>query len=312
MDPLSLDDRSDAELDALPFGVIGLDAEGIVLRYNLYESRLARLDRNQVVGRALFTEIAPCLGQEVFQARYRAFVAGEEAKSERIDFVFHFTFGAQEVGIEIVRAKDAPRYYLLVNRRRVAPAQPDFPKELLAVEQRVLAPEEARLGVLRDDLERRFVDAPAALFAALRATCDRLAPEAWQIFSTEWGVQWGRRAAVDLEASVLESGGRSLRELPMREVGRMVAGYLAERGWGLPVFDFTTSGEGVLRVDVERSALAEAAGPARRATGPRSQSWRVTSWRGACRRSCRRSLGAARRAGGAVHGGEGRRGARSR
>ena len=41
--PLSIDERSDAEIDALPFGVIALDEAGTVLRYNLYESRLARL-----------------------------------------------------------------------------------------------------------------------------------------------------------------------------------------------------------------------------------------------------------------------------
>lgn len=272
IDPLTIDDRSDLELDALPFGVIGLDEEGIVLRYNLYESRLARLDRNQVVGRHFFEEIAPCTRGEAFQARYRAFVASaEQARSERFDFVFDFAFGAQDVSIELVRAAKAPRFYLLINRRRIAPPRPEFPKELLAAAQRDLAPDEGTFGVLRDDLERRFVDAPAALFAALRATCDRLAPEAWQLFSTEWGVQWGRRAAVDLEASVLESGGRSLRELPMRDVAKTIAVYLAERGWGLPVFDFGATGDGIVRVDVSRSALAEAAPPVRReSSAPRN------------------------------------------
>lgn len=268
VDLLSTDERSDAELDALPFGVIGLDEEGIVLRYNLYESRLARLDRNQVVGRRFFQEIAPCLGTEEFQRRYRGFVAAPEPrKGERFDFVFDFAFGAQHVVIEIVRAAGAPRYYLIVDRKKLSPPRPEFPKELLAAAQRDLAPGEGGLGVLRDDLERRFVDAPAALFAALRATCDRLAPEAWQLFSTEWGVQWGRRAAVDLEASALEAGGRSLREMAMRDLAKTICVYLAERGWGLPAFDFGAMGDGIVRVDVARSALAEAAPPVRREGG---------------------------------------------
>jgi photoactive yellow protein len=269
IDLQTIDERSDVELDALPFGVIGLDEEGIVLRYNLYESRLARLDRNQVVGRRFFEEVAPCMGTDEFQRRYRAFVEAPEdaAKSVRFDYMFDFVFGAQQVVIELVRARGARRFYLVVNRRSVGPRREDFPKELLAAAQRDLAPEEGRYGVLRDDLERRFVDAPAALFAALRATCDRLAPEAWQLFSTEWGVQWGRRAAVDLEASVLEAGGRSLREMPMRDVAKTVGVYLAERGWGLPVFDFGSTADGILRVDVSRSALAEAAPPAWRDPG---------------------------------------------
>lgn len=273
IDLQTIDERSDVELDALPFGVIGLDEEGIVLRYNLYESRLARLDRNHVVGRHFFEQIAPCLGTSEFQERYRAFIASpDDTKSERFDFVFDFAFGAQHVTIELLRARGAQRYYLIINRRSAAPPRPHFPKELLAAAQRDLAPDEERFGVLRDDLERRFVDAPAGLFAALRATCDRLAPEAWQLFSTEWGVQWGRRASMDLEALVLESGGRSMRELPMSEVARMISGYLAERGWGLPVFDFGSTADGIVRIDVARSALAEAAPRAfRESAGPRKE-----------------------------------------
>lgn len=264
----SVDDRTDAELDALPFGVIALDRDGFVLRYNLYESRLARLDRNQVVGRNFFDEIAPCTRNEAFQGRFRALVAdGAQASPVRFDFKFDFKFGAQDVLVELVPAAQGERVYMLVNRRRIAPPRPEFPVELLAVQQSALAPQEGRQGVLRDDLERRFVDAPVALFAALRATCERLAPEAWQLFSTEWGVQWGRRAAVDLEASVLERGGKSLRDEPMSEAAKTIAVYLAERGWGLPSFDFSSMGEGLLRVDLTRSALAEAAAPMRRPEG---------------------------------------------
>ena len=265
-DPHLADDRSDAELDALPFGVIALDEEGTILRYNLYESRFARLDRNQVVGRNFFSEVARCTRGEAFEGRFRTFVAagsggasGAAAGTLRFQFLFDFAFGAQEVTIELVRAASGPRFYLLINRLRIAPPRPSFPVELLAAAQRDLAPDEGRQGVLRDDRQRRFVDAPAPLFAALRATCDRLAPETWSIFASEWGVQWGRRAAVDLEASALEEGGRSLRELPMREVARRVSAYFAERGWGSPSFDFTAVPEGLLVIDVARSALAEAA-----------------------------------------------------
>ncbi|MBK8256301.1 MAG: PAS domain-containing protein [Polyangiaceae bacterium] len=255
----TIDERSDAELDALPFGVISLDEEGIILRYNLYESRLARLDRNQVLGRNFFTDIAPCTSTQEFEGRFRAFVnEADPQKRVRFDYIFDFKFGAQEVSVELLRVPAAARFYLLINRQRVTAPRPDFPAEKLAALQRNLAPNEDREGVLRDELERRFIDAPAALFSALRTTCERLAPEAWQLFSTEWGVQWGRRTAVDLEASVLEQTGRSLRELPMAEVATRVATYYGERGFGLASFDFSSTAEGILRVDVARSALAEA------------------------------------------------------
>lgn len=270
-DARHVDDLSDAELDALAFGVIALDEEGTVLRYNLYESRLARLDRNQVVGRKFFTEVARCARHESFNGRFRDFTARDTGSEvDRFDYVFDFKFGAQNVAIELIRAAAAPRWYLFINRTSVAPPRPSFPVEMLAAQQSDLAPEEDRQGVLRDELERRVVDAPAPFFAALRATCDRLAPETWQLFATEWGVQWGRRTAVDLEASVLESGGRSLREISMREVARLVTAYLSERGWGAPSFDFALTTQGLLVVTLERSALAEAAPrPPRRDDAPR-------------------------------------------
>jgi photoactive yellow protein len=270
-DPHLVDDLSDAELDSLAFGVICLDDDGTVLRYNLYESRLARLDRHQVVGRNFFSEVAHCARTEAFEGRFRAFTKRSAAgEIDSFDFVFDFKFGVQHVRIEVVRAAAAPRFYLFVNRTSVAPPRPSFPVEMLAAEQRDLAPDEGQHGVLRDELERRIVDAPAPFFAALRATCDRLAPESWQLFATEWGVQWGRRTAVDLEASVLEQGGRSLREIPMREAAQLVAAYLADRGWGAPSFDFALTTEGLLVVHVDRSALAEAAPRAsRRSDAPR-------------------------------------------
>lgn len=166
--------------------------------------------------------------------------------------------------IDIVRGGASDRYYLLVNRRKVSEPRAGVPVDQLAAAQASLAPAERDAGVLRDSLERRYVDAPASLLAALRATCDRLAPESWRIFSLEWGTQWGRRVAIDLEAESLEKRGRSLRELPMRELSVMASAYFSQGGWGRPTFDLTDAPLGFLSIDVERSALAEAA-PKRRA-----------------------------------------------
>jgi photoactive yellow protein len=258
---VGIDDRSDAELDSLGFGVIALDAEGTILRYNLYESRFARLDRNQVLGRNFFQEVARCTQTPEFEGRFRTIVDAPAGAAVRFDYLFDFKFGAQRVDVEIVSVLPgaAGRFYLLINRRQVEGPRPDFPAEKLAVEQRALAPDEKERGVLRDDIERRFVDVPAAFFGALRATCDRLAPETWGVFANEWGVQWGRRAAVDLEASAIELGAESLRDLPMREVAKILAGYFGDRGWGLPAFEFNAIADGLVVVRLDRSALAEAA-----------------------------------------------------
>jgi photoactive yellow protein len=259
VDSRFIDPSSDSELDSLPYGVIALDPRGVVLRYNLYESRLARLDKNQVIGRNFFAEVARCTRTDEFYGRFeRLLAAGNVGSSERFDFVFGFAFGEQQVAIEMLLAAPG-KIYLLVNRKSVRAERTQSPDVPLAVLQRALAPDEAAWGVRRDPMERRFVDVSAPFFAALRATCDRVAPESWQLFATEWGVQWGRRAAIDLEAWAIEQGRSSLRDVPMQELASLVAAAIGDRGWGRPSFHFEHANEGIVVIAVERSALAEAA-----------------------------------------------------
>ncbi len=267
-DASSIDDRTDEELDALPFGVVCLDDEGIVLRYNLYESRFARLDRNAVLGRDFFREVARCTRTPEFEGRFRAFVEDRgRTPVERFPYLFDFAFGTQEVSIELVRAREARRNYLLVDRVHVAPPRPSFPREKLAAAQQELAPGEEQKGVRRDEAERRVVQAPYTFLAAFRATCDRLAPESWPLFAGEWGVQWGRRLAIELEAYALERAAASLGDLSMRRAGDAICDHLRGLGLGSPSFDYDFAADGVIALHVERSALAEAVRKTRRSEG---------------------------------------------
>jgi len=252
-----LEASTDGDLDQLPFGIIALDAEGIVLRYNLFESRLARLDRNQVLGRSFFQEVAPCTRSADFEGRFRRFVANGSRAPERFEYLFDFKFGAQAVTVELVRPSDLDRYYLLINRTQFGePRSNGIPAPL----QSELAPGEALMGVQRDAAERRIVQLPSLFFAGLKATCDRLAPQTWPIFCYDWGVEWGRRAAIDLETHHLEADGAALRELSMRRLAEVIDAWCREQGLGKLCFDFSYSNKGCLVVALERSVIAEAVG----------------------------------------------------
>ena len=74
VDLTNLDRYDDAALDDLPFGVICLDAAGTILRYNLAEARLARLDRSKVLGRGFFRDIAPCTATPEFKGDRKSVV----------------------------------------------------------------------------------------------------------------------------------------------------------------------------------------------------------------------------------------------
>jgi photoactive yellow protein len=259
-DLASIDRLAESEIDQLPFGIIALDGLGFVLRYNLYESRLARLDRNDVLGRSFFDEIARCTKTEAFFGRFQALLAGGKVgATERFEYVFGFAFGEQKVAIEMMLA-NPDRVYLIINRTEVTSKRTLGSDVPLAVLQKALAPNETLQGVRRDELERRFVDVPAAFFLALRATCERVAPESWQLFAMEWGLQWGRRTAIDLEAWAMEHGHSGLGQLSMTELTKLVSSTLGDHGWGRATFDFGLSTEGILSIEVERSPMADAFG----------------------------------------------------
>lgn len=262
LDPLTLDERSDEELDTLPYGVVTLDPVGTILQYNLAESRLARLDRTQVLGKNFFRQVAPCTATAEFEGRFRDFLRpGNTERLTRFEYLFDFKFGAQQVAVELVRSRVQGLVLMLINRSRFFPARREVPPELKAPLQQELAPNESRQGVLRDAVQRRAVNATPLFFASLRSTFDRVAPRSWGLFCAEWGFRWGRLATVDFEADMLEQHARSLRELPIKQAVETVARTLQRQGWGQLTVDFGTArASGAFVLTLERSALAEAMG----------------------------------------------------
>jgi photoactive yellow protein len=89
------------QLDALPFGAIQLDADGVVLTYNKAEEKLSGRRREEVVGKSFFHDIAPCTRVQRF---FGAFQAGVERRelNEVFDFTFRFLSGARDVRIRMI------------------------------------------------------------------------------------------------------------------------------------------------------------------------------------------------------------------
>jgi photoactive yellow protein len=86
---LDLLSYTEKDLDDLPFGIIHLDENGTVLDYNSHEEQLARLPRENVIGKNFFAQIAPCTTVPEFFGRFAAGL-----KSGKLDesFVFEFPF----------------------------------------------------------------------------------------------------------------------------------------------------------------------------------------------------------------------------
>ena len=114
---------SASDLDSLPFGVIKVDRQGVVLAYNQSEAQLARRKPEEVLGRNFFTEVAPCTNVKEFADRFRDGVARGNV---RLTFPFVFTFPNRPVHVMVTISYDAPdpHGWILVDQFQsgVAPA----------------------------------------------------------------------------------------------------------------------------------------------------------------------------------------------
>jgi len=113
----ALAQAGDSELDALNFGVIGFDADGVVQAYNAFESRYAGLSRDRVVGHPLFTVVAPCMNNYLVAQRFDDAAAGASPLDETIDYVLTLRMRPVKVKLRLLASPGAARRFVLVLRR---------------------------------------------------------------------------------------------------------------------------------------------------------------------------------------------------
>jgi photoactive yellow protein len=102
-------------LNALDFGVVVLDDDGVVQFYNRYESELSGVDPEDAVGRNFFTNLAPCSNNRIFLGRFRNGVESGEL-DERFTYTFTYKMRPTLVDIRLYRDDDGTNW-LLVKKR---------------------------------------------------------------------------------------------------------------------------------------------------------------------------------------------------
>jgi photoactive yellow protein len=112
----SIAQLDDAHLDALPFGVIGFDADGIVRRYSATESNYAGLAADRVLGQPLFTTVAPCMNNFMVAQRFEDAAEARAALDATIDYVLTLRMKPVRVKLRLIAVARAPLRYVLVNR----------------------------------------------------------------------------------------------------------------------------------------------------------------------------------------------------
>jgi photoactive yellow protein len=103
---------SENEIDALPFGAILLNREGIIFSYNAAEQQFSRRSAETVLGRNFFTDIAPCTQVKDFQGRFKELFEKHHA-IENFEFLFNFAHGNFKVVIIFVKQNPDHIYVLI-------------------------------------------------------------------------------------------------------------------------------------------------------------------------------------------------------
>lgn len=112
---------SDAELDALAFGVIGFDDQGVVCRYSRFESQATGLSPERVLGLPLFTTVAPCMNNFMVAQRFEDAQAEGGVLDESLPYVLTLRMRPTKVRLRLLAAPEAGVRYVLVHRAGLSP-----------------------------------------------------------------------------------------------------------------------------------------------------------------------------------------------
>ncbi len=110
----SLYEMTAGEYDALPFGLLELDRDGTVVKYNAAEEVLSGCRRDDVLGRKFFTEVAPCTRVQEFEGVLQEMLARGEDARHAFDFVFKFAGGDRFVHVVLCYEASRERALILV------------------------------------------------------------------------------------------------------------------------------------------------------------------------------------------------------
>ena len=111
-----LTSMSMTELDELDFGVIEFDADGLVQRYNAFESKAAGLSTSRVLGLAFFTVVAPCMNNYLVSQRFDDAAAEGSVLDDTIDYVLTLRMRPVKVRLRLMAEPGTPHRYVLVQR----------------------------------------------------------------------------------------------------------------------------------------------------------------------------------------------------
>ncbi len=107
----SLEIADGPSYDTLPFGVVKMTKDGIIVAYNKTESEIAGVTPGNAIGKHFFTQVAPCTNNFMVAERYASIELDEE-----IDYMFTYIVSPTKVRLRLLKSAKCKHQYLLVQK----------------------------------------------------------------------------------------------------------------------------------------------------------------------------------------------------
>ncbi len=110
-----LANMSSSEIDGLAFGAVQLDQQGKILQYNSAESDITGRNKDDVIGKNFFTDVAPCTKTPEFFGQFEQVVAGKK-DSVLFSYTFDYNMAPTKVSVHIKKALTGDSIWVFVKR----------------------------------------------------------------------------------------------------------------------------------------------------------------------------------------------------
>ena len=107
----------DELVDELPFGVIGFDSDGLVKRYNRFDSVATGLLRKNVLGKHIFTDIAQCMNNFLVAQRYEDARTSATPLDVTLDYVLTWRMNPTKVKLRLLWAINSDLAFIALTPR---------------------------------------------------------------------------------------------------------------------------------------------------------------------------------------------------
>lgn len=105
---------SDDQLNAIDFGITGLDNDCVVTRYNNYLVNLSGVSIQKAVGFHYFSNVAPCMNNFMVSQKLEDAIDESTSLDETINYVLSVRMKPTKVKIRLVYDSDLMVSYVLI------------------------------------------------------------------------------------------------------------------------------------------------------------------------------------------------------